>query len=314
MPTDIAKLARTLIDNLERVMVGQHDAIELLIVALLAGGHVLIEDVPGTGKTTLARALAVSLGLDFKRVQCTPDLLPGDITGAQIYNPQTTSFEFRPGPVFAGIVLADEINRATPRTQSALLEAMQERQVTSAGETYPLPDPFLVLATQNPVEYEGTFPLPEAQLDRFLLRVEVGYPNEEEELDLLERIEGAHPLDSLGEVVDRDLIRQAVAAVSGVHVSREVRRYIVRLVRASRHDPAVDLGLSPRAAIALQRAAQAHAGLVGRDYVAPDDVKRMLAPVAGHRLAVSAEFRLRGGTAGSVVDRLLDTVVVDEDE
>ncbi len=294
--------------NVEKVIVGKRSAIEMALVALLCDGHVLIEDVPGVGKTMLARALAASLGLDFKRLQCTPDLLPNDITGVSVLNQKTGEFEFRPGPAFAHVLLADEINRATPRTQSALLEAMGERQVTVDGVTYPLARPFIVMATQNPIEYEGTFPLPEAQLDRFLMRLSVGYPDAAEESHILRRLQREHPIESLGQVVEGaalpDLARQAWE----VHVDDTVEGYIVRLVQATREHPDLALGASPRGSLALFKTAQALAALQGRDYVLPDDVKRMAPLTLTHRLLLKPESALRGRTPAQMVQEILEKV------
>jgi MoxR-like ATPase len=295
-------------ENVARVIVGKEDAVTLLLVALLCEGHVLIEDVPGVGKTTLARALARSLDLSFQRIQFTPDLLPSDVTGISYFNQQTQQFQFRPGPVFANVLLADEINRATPRTQSALLEAMEERQVTVDGETRALPRPFLVLATENPIELEGTFPLPEAQLDRFLMRVNLGYPTLEEEKQIARRFRGPNPLEKLSPVLPASRIPELAAACREVHVSEAVEEYLVALVRASRDAPEVSLGASPRATIALLRGSQALAALQGRGYVLPDDVKRLAQPVMGHRLILSSEGRLHGQTEVQVVAALLDRV------
>ena len=294
--------------NVEKVIVGKRPAIEMALVALLCDGHVLIEDVPGVGKTMLARALAASLGLSFKRLQCTPDLLPNDITGVSVLNQKTGEFEFRPGPAFAHVLLADEINRATPRTQSALLEAMGERQVTVDGVTYPLARPFIVLATQNPIEYEGTFPLPEAQLDRFLMRLSVGYPDAAEEGHILRRLQREHPIESLGQVVEGvalpDLARQAWE----VHVDDTVEGYIVRLVQATREHPDLALGASPRGSLALFKTAQALAALQGRDYVLPDDIKRMAPLTLTHRLLLKPESALRGRTPAQIVQEILEKV------
>src|SRR5919198_4565 len=270
---DIGQAAGRVVTNVEKVIVGKHREVELAVTSLLCKGHILIEDVPGVGKTMLSKALARSLGCTFKRIQFTPDLLPSDVTGVSIYNQQTQTFEFRPGPITAQIVLADEINRATPKTQSALLEAMDERQITVDGVTYPLPEPFLVLATQNPIEYEGTFPLPEAQLDRFLLRLRLGYPGRDDELDILERQRASHPLDRLEAVVSADDVRCVQAAVREIRVDDLIRRYLVDIARSSRDHPDLLLGASPRAALALFRGSQALALLAGRDYVIPDDVK-----------------------------------------
>ncbi len=302
--------AKKIIANIEEVIVGKRQEIVLALVAYLSEGHVLLEDVPGVAKTMLARALATSVGCHFKRIQCTPDLLPTDITGASIFNPKTTEFEFRAGPLFTQILLADEINRTTPRTQAALLEAMAERRTTVDGQTYELERPFLVIATQNPVDHEGTFPLPEAQLDRFLVRLSLGYPAAEEESKMLDRMKKAHPIDSLKPVVSAEDVIACQQAVREMHVDPKVRDYIVALVRASREHPDVSLGGSPRASMALYRAAQAVAAIRGQQYVLPDDVKRMVPPVLMHRLIVRPESRLRRVNAAAIVAELLNEVAV----
>lgn len=308
---DIQAFAGRVTENVERVIVGKGDVVELLLIALLCDGHVLLEDVPGVGKTMLARSLAVSLGVTFKRVQCTPDLLPNDVTGVSIFNQQTRQFEFLPGPAFSHILLADEINRATPRTQSALLEAMGERQVTVDGVTHALPRPFMVMATQNPVEYEGTFPLPEAQLDRFLLKVSLGYLSIEQEKDLLLHLRRQHPIDTLQPVIDGAMVAELSEAVWEIHVDDTLRDYIVRLVDATRQHPDLLLGASPRGSLALYRASQALAALRGRTFVLPDDIKR-LAPLAlAHRCIVQPESALRGRTAWTIVNDLLAQVPLD---
>lgn len=304
-PQQVLQFASTLSDNVERVIVGKRQAIELVMVALLCEGHVLIEDVPGTGKTMLARAVATSLGLSFKRLQCTPDLLPNDITGVSVYNQQTNEFEFRPGPAFVHVLLADEINRATPRTQSALLECMGEGQVTVDGVTRQLNRPFLVLATQNPIEYEGTFPLPEAQLDRFLLKLSVGYPLLEDEEQILLNLQREHPITQLRQVVDGAHLLDLQRLVWEVHVDETVRGYIVRLIHATRNHPDLALGASPRGSLALFKTAQALAVLRGRDFVIPDDVKALAVPALVHRLIVRPESALRGYTAERILNDLL---------
>jgi len=297
-------------ENIERVIVGKRDVIELVLVALLCEGHVLVEDVPGTGKTVLARSVARTLDCTFRRIQFTPDLLPSDVTGVSFFNQRAQEFEFRPGPIFAQVVLADEINRATPRTQSALLECMDERQVSSEGETRVLPRPFLVLATQNPIELEGTFPLPEAQLDRFLLRLAVGYPSESDEKDIVRRFRGGSPLDELPAVIAPAELLAMQRLVREVHVSSAVEEYVVRLVRASRLHASIELGASPRATLALYRCAQALAGIQGRGYVLPDDVKRLAPAVLTHRMIATAQARLRGRGAADAVTEILGSVPV----
>ncbi|HET7768514.1 MAG TPA: MoxR family ATPase [Chloroflexota bacterium] len=308
---EIQEAARRLTTAVHTVVVGQDAAIELLLVALLVEGHVLLEDVPGVGKTLLARTMSRALGCDFRRLQFTPDLLPGDVTGLSYFNQRTQEFEFRPGPIFTNVLLADEINRATPRTQSALLESMEERQVTVEGETRHVPRPFLVLATQNPVELEGTFPLPEAQLDRFLLRVSLGYPTEDDERAILRRFKELPTADAVGRVepvVVADALLALQTATRGVHVGDAVEGYLLSLVRATRGHEALDLGASPRAALALYRSAQARAALHGRDYALPDDIKALAPAVLGHRLLPAAQARLRGRGASAIVDQLLETL------
>jgi len=305
---EVQHFATTVMDNVERVIVGKRQAIELAMVALLCEGHVLIEDVPGTGKTMLARAVAASLGLSFKRLQCTPDLLPNDITGVSIFNQKAAEFEFRPGPAFVHVLLADEINRATPRTQSALLECMGEGQVTVDGVTRPLNRPFLVLATQNPIEYEGTFPLPEAQLDRFLLKLSVGYPSPPDEGQMLLNLQREHPITTIGQVVDGSRLIELQRLVWEVHVDDTIRDYVVRLVQATRHHPDLALGASPRGSLALFKTTQALAALRGRDYVIPDDVKSLAMPALAHRLIIRPESALRGYSADRILgDLLLNT-------
>ncbi|MSP78531.1 MAG: MoxR family ATPase [Dehalococcoidia bacterium] len=302
---DVQHLARRVRANVGQVVVGKSAPLDLALVALLCDGHVLIQDVPGVGKTTLAKALASSLGCTFRRVQNTPDLTPSDVLGVSIFNQQRGVFVFHPGPIFTQILLADEINRATPRTQSSLLEAMQERQVTIDGVTHKLPWPFLVLATQNPVELEGTFPLPEAQLDRFMLRIKLGYPSPQEESDILVRFQRNHVGDNLAAVVSTDQLSSAQKCVSEVRLDESLREYIVRLVQATRTHTQVELGASPRAALALHRGAQALAAISNRDYVLPDDVKALAEPVLAHRLVLTPQARLRGRTAEQIVSEIL---------
>ena len=305
---EIKRAADRVKENIGRVIVGRDDVIEMALVALLADGHLLIEDVPGTGKTTLAKAIARSIGCEFKRIQFTPDLMPSGITGIHFYNQKLGEFEFRPGPIIANVVLADEINRATPRTQSALLEAMDERQVTVDGTTMPLPFPFLVLATQNPIELEGTFPLPEAQLDRFLMRVRIGYPTEAEEEDILARFEAESPLDQLEPVITAEELLAVRALVPRIHCEPSVRRYLVAVIRATREHEALELGASPRATLALLRASRALAGMRGRDFVLPDDIKQLAPALLPHRLILTSHARLGGRDAAAVLEEILASV------
>jgi MoxR-like ATPase len=307
---DVAAVASKICTNVEKVILGKRQAINLCLVAYLCEGHILLEDVPGVAKTMLARALARSVGCTFKRIQCTPDLLPTDVTGVSIFNQKTTEFEFRPGPIFAQTLLADEINRTTPRTQSALLEAMAERRVSADGQTYTLKPPFLVIATQNPVDHEGTFPLPEAQLDRFLVRLSIGYPALEEEGKMLQRLQHGHPIDDLNPVVSAAEFVAAQDAVRDVHVGDKLRRYVLDIVHATRRHDDVLLGGSPRASIALFRTAQAMAAVTGRNFVTPDDVKRMVVPVLAHRLILRPESRLRKVTPEALLKELVSDVRV----
>jgi len=297
-------------ENVEKVIIGKGDVVELVILALLCEGHVLIEDIPGVGKTVLAKSIARSLGCSFHRIQCTPDLLPSDITGTYIFNQKTADFEFRPGPIMAQIVLTDEINRTTPRTQSALLEAMQERQVTAEGETKMLPRPFMVLATQNPIEQEGTFPLPEAQLDRFLIKIKIGYPSAEDDKKLLARFRQDDPLEDLKPVVSAAELMQMQAACREVHVAADVEDYIIRLVHATREHPLLQLGASPRAMLALYHTSQVMAALRGRSFVIPDDVKYLTVCTLSHRIIPKAESSLRGNSAEQALTEIIDSVSV----
>jgi MoxR-like ATPase len=309
--TRIQDFAKQIAENVEKVIIGKAEAIELVMVALLCDGHILIEDVPGVGKTMLARATAITLGGQFKRLQCTPDLLPNDVTGVSVFNQQSGQFEFRSGPVFVNILLADEINRATPRTQSALLEAMQESQVTVDGITHSLPRPFLVMATQNPIEYEGTFPLPEAQLDRFLMRLSVGYPAFVDEKALLSHLQHEHPINTLQAVVDGNLLTEFQKEVWDVHVDETLKDYIIRLITSTRNHPDLALGASPRASLALFKASQALAALRGRDHVIPDDIKYLVPVTITHRLIVTSEAELRGHSAAAIIKDLLHNTPLD---
>jgi MoxR-like ATPase len=307
---DIQSFADRILHNMEKVIVGKSETLEMVVIGLLCQGHILIDDVPGVGKTMLARSLARSIGGDFSRIQFTPDMLPSDVTGVSIFNQVNRMFEFRPGPIMAQIVLADEINRATPKTQSALLEAMEERQVTVDGITHPLPQPFMVMGTQNPIEYEGTFPLPEAQLDRFLLRVKLGYPSLTDEIRVLEIQQIRHPIHDIEAVIDIAELLQVQETVKSVYVSQGVKRYIVELVRSTRESNDIYLGSSPRGSLALFRATQARAALDGRDYVLPDDVKSLAEHVLSHRLIMEPAARLRDIDAELVIGDILKMLPV----
>ena len=308
---DVQEFVTPLIENVEQVIVGKRLAIEFIMVALLCEGHVLLEDVPGSGKTMLARSIATSLGIGFKRIQCTPDLLPNDITGVSVFNQKSGEFEFRPGPIFVNILLADEINRATPRTQAALLEAMQEQQVTVDGVTRDLPRPFLVLATQNPIEYEGTFPLPEAQLDRFLMRLSLGYPSRVDERQILTNLWREHPITRIGKVVDGLGLAALQKEVWEVNVDETLQDYIVALAEATRTHSDLSLGVSPRGTLALLKSAQALAAIRGRDYVTPDDIKTLVPLTLAHRLILKPEAELRGRTARLILEDVLERTPLD---
>jgi len=316
-PVDITRIKETadrLLANINRVIVGKSEVIKLVLVALFCEGHIFIEDVPGIGKTMLAKSTAKSLDCSFKRIQFTPDLLPSDVTGIYYFNQKSSEFEFRPGPIFANVVLADEINRATPRTQSCLLEGMQERQVTVDVETMLLPRPFMVIATQNPVELEGTFPLPEAQLDRFLLRVRLGYPDSDEENAILTRFQEEDPLDSLEPVIKAKELIECQKICRSVYVEESVRNYIIAMTQATRNHKGIKLGASPRASLNLYLASQALAAIGGRNYVIPDDVKHLAVPVLAHRTIVKAETGIRGHSAETVINEILDKIPVPLEE
>ncbi|MCZ2097797.1 MAG: MoxR family ATPase [Anaerolineae bacterium] len=306
----VQTVGERIVENVAQVIIGKRNEIRLTVLGLLCQGHILIEDVPGVGKTMLARALARSIGASFSRIQFTPDMLPSDVTGVSVFNQSTREFEFRPGPIMSQIVLTDEINRATPKTQAALLEAMEERQVTVDGNTYPLDDPFLVIATQNPIEYEGTFPLPEAQLDRFMLRIRLGYPSPQEEIAMLDSQQYEHPLRSIQQIVSLDDLLAAQRAVREVYLNHDIKNYIVNLVTTSRQHPDVYLGASPRGALALYRTTQARAALAGRDYVIPDDVKALAESTLAHRIIVGPNARIKDISASSIIHNILNTVPV----
>jgi len=307
---EVRLLAERIIENVETVIFGKHEVVQLTLVALLSDGHLLIEDVPGVGKTMLARSLATSIGCRFQRIQFTPDMLPSDVTGVSIYNQKTQEFEFRPGPLMAQIVLTDEINRATPKTQSALLEAMEERQITVDGVTHPLERPFLVMATQNPIEYEGTFPLPEAQLDRFLMRISLGYPDHEREIEIMDAQQYHHPIEDLDQVIDVEELLWGQQQIRDMYIDPLIKEYIVNLVNATRQHPDIYLGASPRGSLALYRTCQARAVIQGRDYVIPDDVKALAEVTLAHRLIVSPSARIKDVDPRSVVAEILDTLPV----
>ena len=308
--SNVQSIAQAIVANVEKVIIGKRDAVELSVVGLLCQGHLLIEDVPGVGKTMLARSIARSIGCLFRRIQFTPDMLPSDVTGVSIFNQQTRDFEFREGPIFAQVVLADEINRATPKTQAALLEAMGERQVTVDGVTRILSRPFLVLATQNPIEYEGTFPLPEAQLDRFMLRIHLGYPSAHNEVAMLDSQQFKHPVDDLEQVADPQSLIEAQEAIKSVHVDDKIKSYIVELMTQTRKHPEVSLGASPRGSLVLYRTAQARAAVSGRDFVTPDDVKALAPACLAHRMIVSPSARIKDVTAPNVLSEILGSVPV----
>lgn len=308
--TKAQQLVEKIINNVEKVIIGKRTTVQLAVIALISQGHLLIEDAPGVGKTMLARSLAKSIDCSFKRIQFTPDMLPGDITGVSVYNQKTTDFEFRPGPVIAQIVLADEINRATPKVQSALLECMEEHQITVDGATYKMPSPFHIFATQNPVEYEGTFPLPETQLDRFLLRISLGYPSTSDEMTIIERQQYTHPIEQLDSVIETSEVLMLQETVKKIYVDDLIKQYIVSLVDATRHYPSIYLGSSPRGSLALFRTAQSRALMEGRDYVLPDDIKILAEPVLSHRIKLIAASSSQDGSAGTCLSDILDTLPV----
>jgi len=308
--TEIQNFTEKIINNIEKVIVGKRNSVELAVISLICQGHLLIEDVPGVGKTVLARSLAKSLGCDFSRIQFTPDMLPSDVTGVSIYNQVSMQFEFRPGPIMAQIVLSDEINRATPKTQAALLEAMEEHQITVDGVTHALPRPFMVLATQNPIEYEGTFPLPEAQLDRFLVRLTLGYPEMNDEINILERQQYRHPIVDLAQVASADELMKAQEEIKSIYVAPGVKRYIVELTHQTRQHVDVYLGASPRGSLALFRTGQARAAILGRDYVLPDDIKALVKPALSHRVILGPAARLRDLSGDQVLEEILSKVPV----
>ena len=307
---DIQEIADKIVENVEKVIVGKQKSVQLTVLGLLCQGHILIEDVPGVGKTVLAKSLAKSVGCNFQRIQFTPDMLPSDVTGVSVFNQKNREFEFRKGPIFAQIVLVDEINRATPKTQSALLESMEEKQVTVDGKTYKLEEPFMVLATQNPIEYEGTFPLPEAQLDRFMLRIHLGYPDKTQEIEILDRQQHKHPVDSLEQVVSVEELIAAQTAVKDIYMDTQVKEYIVDIVRKTREHPDVYLGASSRGAIALYRLSQARSAMLGRDYVLPDDVKALAIAALGHRIIVGPAARIKDIEPAQIVQDILDKTAV----
>jgi MoxR-like ATPase len=308
--SDVQEVANRIVSNIEQVIVGKHSAVQLTVLGLLCQGHMLIEDVPGVGKTVLAKSVSKSVGCKFQRIQFTPDMLPTDVTGVSVFNQKTREFEFRPGPIHAQIVLADEINRATPKTQSALLEAMEERQVTVDGNTYKLEPPFMVLATQNPIEYEGTFPLPEAQLDRFMLNIRLGYPSKEDEIEILDRQQFTYPLEALEQAASVEELMAAQTAIKEIYLDTKVKEYIVEIVRQTREHPDVYLGSSSRGALAIYRLCQARASLLGRDYVLPDDVKALAVPALGHRIIVGPAARIKDIEPATIVQDILDRIPV----
>jgi MoxR-like ATPase len=307
---DVQAIANRIVENVERVIIGKRQSVQLTVLGLLCQGHILIEDVPGVGKTVLAKSLSKSVGCKFQRIQFTPDMLPSDVTGISVFNQKTREFEFRPGPIHAQIVLVDEINRATPKTQSALLESMEERQVTVDGHTHELENPFMVLATQNPIEYEGTFPLPEAQLDRFMLRIQLGYPSKEDEITILDRQRQTHPINNLEQVVSVEELLAAQEAIKEIYIDEQIKQYIVEVVRQTREHPDVYLGSSSRGALAIYRLGQARAAMFGRDFVLPDDVKALAGVALSHRIIVGPAARIKDVAPDAIVQEILDRVTV----